>query len=113
MYGSDSKINNIISAVICEPFGVVCPIESRAWPKSSNRYVHVLVDLLGDLVEVSRCHASYSFGQFFGVDSAFVVHEIVGDRLRDIVLGLVVQYLVVDSALGSLQFLIGDFIGVG
>ena len=109
MYGSDSKINNIISAVICEPFGVVCPIESRAWPKSSNRYVHVLVDL----VEVSRCHASYSFGQFFGVDSAFVVHEIVGDRLRDIVLGLVVQYLVVDSALGSLQFLIGDFIGVG
>lgn len=102
MYASDSIINNIISAVICEPFGVVCPKESRAWPKSSSRYIHVLVDFLGDLVEVSRCHTSHSFCQFFGVDSAFVVHEIVGDRLGDIVLGLVVQYLVVDSALGSL-----------
>jgi hypothetical protein len=52
MFASDSKIINIISAVICGPFGGVYPIESREWPKLQRSYVHVFIDLLGDLVQV-------------------------------------------------------------
>lgn len=98
---------------ICAPSEGACPRELRELPASQQKYVHVLVDLLGDFVQVVCCHAGDPLSQFFGLHSAFVIHQVVGDGLGDVVLGLVVQHLVVDSALGPLQLLVGDFVGVG
>jgi hypothetical protein len=46
------------------------------------------------------------------VDSAVVVHQVVGCGLGEVVLGLVMHDFIVDLALGSLKFFVTDFVGV-
>lgn len=88
-------------------WGAVVPTGTRGSAEYTRPYVHILVYLLGYQVQVSGSHAGYSFRQFLGVDSSLVVHQVVGDALRDVVLVLVVQDLVVDLSLGPLQLLVG------
>lgn len=89
------------------PHKVICVFYHR-----HQRYVHVLVYFLGDFVEILGGDASYSFCHFLGVYPPFVVHEVVGDGLGDIVLSLVMQDLVVDLSLAPFELLIRNSISV-
>ena len=64
------------------------------------------------MLEVLGSDAGHPFCKFFGVHSSVVVHEVVGCGLGDVVLGLVMHDLVVDSALGTLKLLIADLVRI-
>ena len=46
------------------------------------------------------------------MNSPFIVQQIIGDGLRDIILSLMMQNLVIDLSLRPLQLLVSNFVGV-
>jgi hypothetical protein len=57
-------------------------------------------------------NAGHPFSQLLCTNPPAIVHKVIAQRLGQVVLSLMLEDLDVDSALGTLELLIGDLGGV-
>ena len=69
----------------------------------------ILNNLFCDFLNLFICDTCHSFSQLLGGYSSAVVHQVISQSLGQIILGLMLKNLHVNSSFGSLQLFVCNF----